>query len=201
MKPRPPGSTRTDTPFPYTTLFRSQAPEARPPHIVLLIHVERPVHLDLNGVHAVQGAAVMPGGETAGIRIVARDRVAHVPQQPFDQVGQLRRTGHAVAVADDEVDPAAADVVPRPATDGRHRVGVDEDAVSESGPRALDEVRERLVIRAVEAADLVQRLVEHELAALNLAASADDARDGPEHRAYPRRPAEDPTEQPIAEHD
>src|SRR3546814_7350194 len=92
MKPRPPGSTRTDTPFPYTTLFRSQAPEARPPHIVLLIHVERPVHLDLNGVHAVQGAAVMPGGETAGIRIVARDRVAHVPQQPFDQVGQLRRS-------------------------------------------------------------------------------------------------------------
>src|SRR3546814_8099336 len=88
----------------------------------------------------------------------------------------------------------------RPATDGRHRVGVDEDAVSESGPRALDEVRERLVIRAVEAADPVQRLVEPELAPIDLAAAGDDARDGAEPGAYPRRPADDPAGQLVVEH-
>src|SRR3546814_3582518 len=40
MKRRPPRSTRTDTLFPYTTLFRSPHRSQRPPHRIG--HVQRP---------------------------------------------------------------------------------------------------------------------------------------------------------------
>src|SRR3546814_12441352 len=62
---RPPRSTRTDTPFPYTTLFRSGGDDAhtRPPRL------RGPLGVDRTGgaAGAVVAAAHHPAGAAAGV--------------------------------------------------------------------------------------------------------------------------------------
>src|SRR5258708_3989540 len=55
---------------------RDQVVEAGAALDARLVHVERAVDLDLEGVAAGLGPAVVPGGEAAGIGLVAPDREA-----------------------------------------------------------------------------------------------------------------------------
>src|SRR3546814_21164203 len=60
MRRRPPKSTRTDTLFPYTTLFRSLVADVREPHGVQLVqHRRRPVRIPpVGGERAEMGGFV-----------------------------------------------------------------------------------------------------------------------------------------------
>src|SRR3546814_2622167 len=65
---RPPRSTRTDTRFPYTTLFRSAAPEAA--------QILRP-----GGTGGHRAARPDPGRHGASLSEAAQRRAHHLPQQ------------------------------------------------------------------------------------------------------------------------
>src|SRR3546814_4939919 len=93
---RPPRSTRTDTLFPYTTLFRSQSPDAA---AVQFDHV------------AVLDAAesAMVGAHRQHVAGLQRVNAAH----PLDAAGDVvRHVGGVVVLLEIAVDPEAdADVV------------------------------------------------------------------------------------------
>src|SRR3546814_12118335 len=71
MKRRPPRSTRTDTLFPYTTLFRSQFPACRKYVLGSMHPLGRPVVPDVyNRAHSVSASVAFPisgAAEGAGI--------------------------------------------------------------------------------------------------------------------------------------
>src|SRR3546814_5048150 len=58
MRRRPPGSTRTDTLFPYTTLFRSERPPRPPPHCLGAVGVRRVPGGSRGGTEALEGRQV-----------------------------------------------------------------------------------------------------------------------------------------------
>ena len=54
----------------------------------LFVHIECPVYLDLQGVETARRPTVMFGDETAGIGLVARNRIAKISEaisRPFRQ--------------------------------------------------------------------------------------------------------------------
>src|SRR5438445_3813057 len=65
---------------------RDQVVEAGAALDARLVHVERAVDLDLEGVAAGLGPAVVPGGEAAGIGLVARDREALALERRRDRL-------------------------------------------------------------------------------------------------------------------
>src|SRR3546814_3004014 len=86
MNSRPPRATRTDTPFPSTTLFRSQLRDRRDPK-------EVPVGIDRHALVGVriaialgeQDLAVLGDGNGGARNVAARKRRSHEPIQPrFD---------------------------------------------------------------------------------------------------------------------
>src|SRR3546814_15506961 len=89
MTPRPPRSTRTDTLFPYTTLFRSprMAGHALPPRCLRAGRAQRP---------GVRSALLAHGGYGLGAAVPAglRAEVSHVCFE--DSGGLLARSGTAV---------------------------------------------------------------------------------------------------------
>src|SRR5215216_4948097 len=68
-----------------------------------LVHVDRAVEFELDGVQPACRIAVMLGDEAAGIGLVAADRIAEPAHGCLDHVGQQRSAARAVAVADDNV--------------------------------------------------------------------------------------------------
>src|SRR3546814_5460649 len=91
---RPPRSTRTDTLFPYTTLFRSGSEKPRPPgsvHRILqdLAGLELRLHARLD-LHRLAGARV-----AAGRGLSLRDGKGAEPDQAHF-VAALQRTGDRV---------------------------------------------------------------------------------------------------------
>src|SRR3546814_8078587 len=96
---RPPRSTRTDTLFPYTTLFRSHA-------VALLLHpARRSRHRDLDAVDAVAEVTVLPIGGVVGAHL-------EVPLSPQLQAQRTAQrglaAGRAAAAAADALLPCAA---------------------------------------------------------------------------------------------
>src|SRR3546814_14206465 len=77
MLRRPPRSTRTDTLFPYTTLFRSG--ERRPPRGIgqrILLHRIIVAHRPQGGIAAIEAVIMIGGqGDGAGAAIRNGDRV------------------------------------------------------------------------------------------------------------------------------
>src|SRR3546814_4134649 len=72
MLRRPPGSTRTDTLFPYTTLFRSVARSARRTPAFrsgLRGHPGRPLHGRAHGAPSLRSDSPGPGGTAPGRRV------------------------------------------------------------------------------------------------------------------------------------
>src|SRR3546814_14423061 len=68
MIPRPPGSTRTDTLFPYTTLFRSQQPEQRGlARTVGADHADPITALDAQGEILDDGTFIIAFGDGLGV--------------------------------------------------------------------------------------------------------------------------------------
>src|SRR6266852_9486075 len=63
-----------------------------------LVHVDRPVKFELDGVQSAGRVAVMLGDETTGIRLVASDRITKLPHGFLDHVGKQGRATGAVAV-------------------------------------------------------------------------------------------------------
>src|ERR1043166_151694 len=53
-----------------------------------LVHVDRAVEFELHGVQSARRVAVMLGDETAGIRLVAADRIAEPAHDVLDDIGQ-----------------------------------------------------------------------------------------------------------------
>src|SRR3546814_6344470 len=94
---RPPRSTRTDTLFPYTTLFRSEREE---------IHRERVVEIDKSEQRTARHAlhAVLSTGE----RRLQRDEIDDFRQGQGDH-GEIDAAAPDCEAADDDAEQAAAD--------------------------------------------------------------------------------------------
>src|SRR3954462_2699717 len=72
-----------------------QTIEARGALEAALVHVERTVELELDGVQPPRGIAVMLGDEAAGIGLVAADRVALLAQRRLDHLRHRRDAARA----------------------------------------------------------------------------------------------------------
>src|SRR5262245_54344838 len=64
-----------------------------------LVHIERAVELELDGMQPGGRIAVVLGDEASGIGLVAADRIALAAQRRFDRLGHRRHAACAVAVA------------------------------------------------------------------------------------------------------
>src|SRR3546814_1328233 len=91
---RPPRSTRTDTLFPYTTLFRSQRREAAVLLAAHLVHVELAVDLDLQAVASRGRIGVAPHQLDALVGLVDLHLVAQAAQFARDEGGEGRSEEH-----------------------------------------------------------------------------------------------------------
>ena len=72
-----------------------------------LVHVERAVEFELDGVQAGGRVAVVLGDEPASIGLVAADRITHLAQHAFDGFRDRRDAARPVAVAEHHVGPRA----------------------------------------------------------------------------------------------
>src|SRR3546814_20026087 len=97
MRRRPPRSTRTDTLFPYTTLFRSSARCCAGPSFAPLTEIDdvKREHLPLDGRQAV-----LPGGHVSPPPTIDRpiDRLPVTAVDP-ESVGKVRRAELRAAMA------------------------------------------------------------------------------------------------------
>src|SRR3546814_4107293 len=121
---RPPRSTRTDTLFPYTTLFRSQRREAAVLLAAHLVHVELAVDLDLQAVASRGRIGVAPHQLDALVGLVDLHLVAQAAQFARDEGGDGRLAGGAVAVAEHEVGAGHGAGLAGGVAAGRHGVAV-----------------------------------------------------------------------------
>src|SRR3546814_4143024 len=96
MLRRPPRSTRTDTLFPYTTLFRSG--ERRPPRGIgqrILLHRIIVAHRPQGGIAAIEAVIMIGGqGDGAGAAIRNGDRVRS--EEHTSELQSLMRISYAV---------------------------------------------------------------------------------------------------------
>src|SRR3546814_7495083 len=118
---RPPRSTRTDTLFPYTTLFRSEL-ERLEPFLDLLERYSRglrPLHLDPAGIFASFGEERLHPGEIgdAAIDIRVHPRARLVMERLLDVFEQRGHIAHEIIARHDRrielavlaIEPVAAD--------------------------------------------------------------------------------------------
>src|SRR3546814_17866844 len=144
MRRRPPRSTRTDTLFPYTTLFRSKAGRGRTPHSLDRMIDAAPGHLD-DLLRGIVGERIDGVGraELFGERALFRHRVGG---------DDAPRAGDFRSVARRE--PAAA------ATDARDRLARSQLSRVEDSPIGRDSGRARgrkAVITHAVAVDLKKK--------------------------------------------
>src|SRR5437870_8619972 len=70
-----------------------------------LVHIDRAVELELDGVQSAGRVAIVLGDEAAGIGLVAADRIAEPAHDLLDDIWQQAGATGAVAVADHDVGP------------------------------------------------------------------------------------------------
>src|SRR5215211_4235462 len=87
---------------------KSQSSKARAQLETALVHVNRPIDLDLERMPAVARRAIVLSDEAAGIRLVANDPQALAAQEILECSGDLLSTGRAVTIAQHDVDARAA---------------------------------------------------------------------------------------------
>jgi hypothetical protein len=143
-----------------------------------LVHVKRAVDLDLHGMRAGCGRAVMFGDEAAGIGLVPLHDIALAPQSRFDHLDQRQVAARAVTVANDEIRLDAVGLRPRRAAIGGHRMAVDQHGEAELPDRPLHQPPQGPVIRLVESLDPLQRVLHRQPARIDFLRLANDPRDG-----------------------
>ena len=121
-------------------------------HHARLVHVKGAVDLDLHGVAAGGGRAVMLGDVAAGVGLVAADAIAAREQRQFERLDRPRRGAGAEPVAEHDVERS------RLGERRRHRMAVDQDRHAESRARALDQSGQPLVIGTMQGGDARQRV-------------------------------------------
>ena len=115
--------------------------------VTALVHIEGAVDLDLQGMAAALGAAVMPGRKAAGIGRVERDGEVALGQKLPRRFDDLRGAGGAVAIAEHDIGglrPA------RQAGRRRHRVAIDQEIAAEHLLGLLDKPAQCLMVGVVQ---------------------------------------------------
>src|SRR3546814_2783598 len=90
---RPPRSTRTDTLFPYTTLFRSVARDARVQPQLVALQVEAQDRLEPGAVQPCAGARIPGPAAAANVRL---DRIHIRSEEHTSELQSLMRISYAV---------------------------------------------------------------------------------------------------------
>ena len=150
----------------------------RQPLDAVLVHVQRALDLDLQGVDTGLGAAVVAGGEAAGIGVVAADAIARLGQNVLGGIGHgLGATG-AEAVAQHHVGTLVPRVPVHGPAKGRHRMAINQDRRGEAFDGERQQVLNGFVEWDVEVLDPALGLGEFEFALINLGAVGDHPGDG-----------------------
>ena len=166
--------------------FRRQPLEPRLLPIAALVHVERPVDLDLQGMAAAPRVAVMSGGEPAGIRRVERDRELSLGEKGAGRLDDARRTRRAIAVAEHDIRAVrTADRARR----RRHRMAIEQEIAAEIRRGLVDETPQRVMIGLIERLDPLPRLGKAQLPGIDLLAAGDHPGNRAEPHAHPGRAA------------
>src|SRR6202048_2370855 len=138
--------------------------------VAALVHIERPVDLDLQRVAMRAGTSVSSRREAPGIGRVDRDRETAVGEEQarcLEDAGGARR---AVAIAEDDISAVLAAARAR-----RHRMAIDEEIAAEHARRLLDQPSQHLVVRVVEALDAPFGFGEAQLPGIDVLAGGNDA--------------------------
>src|SRR5216684_2580536 len=165
--------------------------------VVALIHVERPVNFDLQRVVTQAWTPVVIRGEPSGIGRVDRDAEAAFGEEAAGGLEDLRGTGAAVTVAQDDVGAALSATR---ADAGRHRMAIEQKIAAEKRLGLVNELPQRLMVGSVKALDPSLRHHEAQLFRIYLLAAGDNPGDCAKTYADPRRAGVDEPRQRVAEH-